>query len=395
MTTLARCIGRALSATLLLFTGCGGRTIGLGDTSDSAAPSRGGSETNAVGGRANSSGGGGVPNATTGGRDDSTTGGSWSGCTTRELPRAPQALEFLVDSSLSMKAELAPGVTRWNALREAIQTGLRALDDRTLAGLVFYPNVQLSAGTHPGDMWCFLRYEAATLAPLASTQRDLMAQALAQKEPLGATPTHDAYLYALGHLEGTTEGTRHLVLLTDGAPTYGLGCTGTGDAAVDTSALTADVAAAQARSVDTFVVGLGGAENGPWMSRLALAGGTARPGCSVDTPPYCHYQVSAAAEPAAALREALLDIGTRTVSCVYEVPFQTGNSLGSDRVNLAYRDATGSVNKLDRYSSFTGCDTGYVVSANQADQYRVELCPALCRAVVNDAGVHVLELACW
>jgi hypothetical protein len=220
-----------------------------------------------------------------------------------------------------------------------------------------------------------------------------MRGALAAKEPLGATPTHDAYRYALSRLEAAPRGLHRLLLLTDGAPTYGLGCTGTGDMPVDTEPLVAEVAAAFTRNIETFVVGVGAAENGPWLSRLARAGGTARPGCSENEPPYCHYQVSEAADPSAALNDALVDIGSRASSCEYALPTAAlGSLLAAGMATLWFEPASGDAVPLDRLPAEATCPQPFLLDG---ERRTLELCETLCRHAANSLGERiVLEFPC-
>ncbi|HWA78045.1 MAG TPA: vWA domain-containing protein [Polyangiaceae bacterium] len=396
MNALASRIRSTLSSALLLVASCGGRTIENSDANRAGTSGHAGGEwANTSGGTSGAISAGG----STGAMTSSSSGGGGapqsvpSAVCQVELVVVPSVLEFLIDSSQSMKAELAPGITRWNAIRAAVGENLLELEERSLAGLLFYPSVQLSAGAHAGDSWCFLRYEAAPIGPLDGLQQKRMLDALAAKEPLGATPTHDAYRYALSRLEIAPRGPRRLVLLTDGAPTYGLGCTGTGDMPVDIEPLVAEVAAASDRNIDTFVLGLGTTENGPWMSRLARAGGTARPGCSDGGAPYCHYQVSDSADPNAALGEALTEIRTRSVSCEYQLPSPAyGSLLASDKASLVFQPGTGDAVRLSGLPPEANCPRPFALDA---ERRALELCETFCRRAANSVGSRVLlEFPC-
>jgi hypothetical protein len=181
--------------------------------------------------------------------------------------------------------------------------------------------------------------------------------------------------------------------LTDGAPTYGLGCTGTGDMPVDTEPLVAEVLAASARDIDTFVVGVGTAENGPWLSRVAHAGGTARPGCSEHDPPYCHYQVSEAVDPSAALTDALLDIGSRAVSCEYELPSPAlGTLLSAGTAALAFQPVSGDAVPLDQLPAAANCPQPFLLDG---ERRTLELCESICRHAANSLGSRItLQFPC-
>ena len=374
----------ALLTLLLAGPNCGGRTP-LEQSSPAEAMSTGGQGTPSPGG-ASGSHSSGASNSATGGT--ATSGGSSACRVETVLSRRPPVLEFLVDSSLSMKTALTLQLSRWTALQLGLRQTFSTLDENTLSGLIFYPNVQLSAGSHEGDTWCFLRLQAATIAPLAPVQRRLLLDALAAKAPLGATPTHDAYLYALEQLKAASDpGRAHLVLLTDSAPTYGASCSGTGITPVDTTPLEAAVREALDDGVHTFVIGLGSQDSAPWMSRLAVAGGTAPPVCSLSEPPFCHYLVGSVLDPLGALQNALLDVSARTSSCVYELPSEVAARELDSRTAALSLDAASSVTPLFQEPSAAGCEFGFVHAGPSS--LTVELCSSTCQAAIKAPGARI------
>jgi hypothetical protein len=222
-----------------------------------------------------------------------------------------------------------------------------------------------------------------------------MLDALATKAPLGATPTQDAYMYALSLLNmAPRAGSRYIVLLTDGAPTYGPECTGSGIDPVDTAPLQSVAAAARADGIRTFVIGLGNEDNDPWLSRLARAGGTERPSCSLNGPPPCHYRVGNVLNPVSALSGALSEVMERAVSCVYELPSEvSATRLESQSAELVYEPTQGDSRRLGRFTSQNECGFGVVHA--EAGSRRVELCPALCDELTLDARAKItLSLPC-
>jgi Mg-chelatase subunit ChlD len=82
--------------------------------------------------------------------------------------------------------------------------------------------------------------------------------------PQGATPTHDALKYGIGALaQSTAAGRRFAVLITDGQPTFELGCVSTGRSrSANPDPIVAEVAAAAAQGISTFVIGSPGSEEG-------------------------------------------------------------------------------------------------------------------------------------
>ncbi len=140
---------------------------------------------------------------------------------------APAILELLVDTSLSMDQE-APGSNRskWIETRRVLLEGIDLMPSTTSVGVVFYPDVEVGADP------CFDREADVAVELLGgdgSAQRTQIRRAFEQEDPRGSTPTHDAYLYALGQLAAVRNvGQRYVVLITDGTPTYARGCEGSG-----------------------------------------------------------------------------------------------------------------------------------------------------------------------
>src|SRR5690606_30076251 len=104
---------------------------------------------------------------------------------------------------------------------------------------------------------------------------------LGDAEPDGSTPTHDAYKHALDNSMRVTNvpGSRYMLLITDGVPTYALQCVGSGfpNDPSPTEPIVDEIAAAAADGIKTFIVGSPGSENDgnggdarPWMSRGAV-----------------------------------------------------------------------------------------------------------------------------
>ena len=118
MNALASRIRSTLSSALLLVASCGGRTIENSDANRAGTSGHAGGEwANTSGGTSGAISAGG----STGAMTSSSGGGGGSPQSVPsavcqvELTVVPSVLEFLIDSSQSMKAELAPGITRWNA----------------------------------------------------------------------------------------------------------------------------------------------------------------------------------------------------------------------------------------------------------------------------------------
>lgn len=303
-----------LTLSLAVALGCGGRTLGDSSLTDSA---QGGTSAAGQVGRS-----GGTPNASggqrSGGGSAAGRGGADSSCTELvELYAMPPQIELLTDTSLSMSRALEGTMRpRWHFVRDALIQSLQRLPSDYSVGIACYPNIQLSAGSPV----CYLPTDTLPIAELTDAQLERAIAALSAKQLFGATPTEDAYAYALERLGLATKGryaSRYVVLTSDGAPTYGKDCAGTGLSPVDTAPLIHAVELARRRGVRTFVVGVGPAAESAWMSELALAGGTAPSDCMPGGARFCHYQLQGESDPAAALDAAYAQIERETFSCVF------------------------------------------------------------------------------
>jgi len=299
------------------------RVLGSGPEA-SGAGGEGAAPSDGAGG-ASSDGGAGASTAGTGGSDAS--------CEVAiELEPLAPAIEFLIDSSGSLRETWVDDTSRWQFVRDALVDTFSSLPNETAAGLVFYPNVQWSAGIDgEGDAFCLLTYESAPLAALDEEHRADLLDAVAEQPALGATPTYDAYEYAVSLLTRYSERRAKVaVLLTDGAPTYADGCVGDGITPVDAAPL-ADAARAafEEHGIRTFVMGLSaGAES---LSAMALSGRTARAGCDPEVGAPCHFDATSAPAPAAFLASALTAVEREARRCVFTYPRAEIEALGGAR----------------------------------------------------------------
>lgn len=270
----------------------------------------------------------------------------------------PATLLFQVDTSGSMNCRASdhscaagpttpPPDSRYNVFLDVLEPALAALPDSTLVGAMHYP-VTFSCA----------RDEMLTdIGPIATTRGPMMS-ALSAINPEGITPTRDAVVYALGRLRARSdEEARHLVLATDGAATVCLGC----DAScapdrLDNDELIEDVhRAAEQDGIRTFVIGVPGSSSyRPVLSKMAIAGGTARAGCSESGPNYCHYDLTdPALDFATALAAALEEIGEAVLSCEYTIPPNPDGTFDPMKVNVRVTDESGETTTIPRDRSRT------------------------------------------
>lgn len=308
---------------------------------------------------------------------------------------APSVLQLLVDTSGSMN-ESAPGArqSKWNVTREAVLSAIASMPEDTSVGVVFYPNV-------PGALVqpCIERETAVSIAELGrngSQQRQRIQRAFQRQRPAGGTPTHDAYEYAVADMtESSATGSRYMVVITDGIPTYSLGCEGTGNAndPVDSSPLIEAARLATANGVRTFVIGSPGSEDArDSLSRWAQAGGTAPAGCSHGGPDYCHFDMTEERDLGAGLTNALGIISGVALGCRYAVPpAPDGATLDPSRVNVLFAEP-GSSEELIGQSLEDDCEEGWRYADGQAT---IRLCSNTCERVqASETGSLTLQFGC-
>lgn len=253
----------------------------------------------------------------------------------------PPNIYFVVDRSGSMQ-EPMPGSaqTKLASARIAISGLLHAMGHRIHYGAAVFPIPNTTDSCVPGHQ-IFPTTAGDAPAYAANNQtgpilQDLLTRLRNQEPGSGATPTAATLLALIPTLQALP-GKTYVVLMTDGAPNCGddfdcsvdrcmsnieqvPGCTPSFNCCdpavvgnrplgtcVDHDATVAAVTRLAAQGIDTYVVGMPGAE--PYanlLSELATAGGTARPG------PTAYYAV----DDDDALTSALRGIGSQlAISC--------------------------------------------------------------------------------
>jgi VWA domain-containing protein len=304
---------------------------------------------------------------------------------------APAVLQLLVDTSGSMDQN-APGArgSKWTVTRRAVLDAIDGMPGETSLGVVFYPNVPNNSDV------CFRERTAVTVAALATGgQRQRIQQAFARQNPEGGTPTHDAYRYALAQLEATpAAGSRFVVLITDGIPTYLLGCQGNNrqNDPVDAGPLVVEAAAAAARGIRTFVIGSPGSEGARSdLSRMAEAGGTGTAQCSHTGPNYCHFDMTSETDLGAGLESALGIISGLALSCRYGVPEPpVGSLLDPGKVNVLFTPPGGPQELIGR-SADASCSEGWEYAQGET---QIRLCGSTCQRVQDSEGSLTLQFGC-
>jgi hypothetical protein len=306
---------------------------------------------------------------------------------------APSVLSLLVDTSGSMDED-APGArgSKWTVTRGSVLDAIENMPEDTSVGVIFYPNVP--SNSEP----CIERQTAVPVAALdgnGSRQRQRITQAFQRQDPEGGTPTHDAYEYAITDLATSRAiGPRFVVLITDGIPTYSLGCEGDGQAndPVDSGPLILAARDAATLGIRTFVIGSPGSDDARGsLSRMAEAGGTATAGCSHTGPNYCHFDMTRERDLGAGLTNALGIISGVALGCRYRVPAPPdGETLDPGKVNVLFTPP-GGAQELIGQSLDDGCSEGWRYTD---DQTQIRLCSTTCERVQDSEGSLTLQFGC-
>ncbi|HLV20749.1 MAG TPA: hypothetical protein VKZ49_07700 [Polyangiaceae bacterium] len=316
----------------------------------------------------------------------------------------PAILQLVVDVSGSMDDEApgASGQSKWEVTRDALAEAIDAMPEALALGILYYPNRDTDETNQDPQAvdQCVATDELLpidTLGPPDSAHRQAVGASLSAAQPDGLTPTHDAYAYALenGLLASDRPGQRFMLLITDGAPTLAEQCVRTGrrGSAVSPDPIVDAIAAAAAQGVQTFVIGSPGSEVGdddedmrPWLSRAALAGGTARPGCAEEGPNFCHFDMTQEADFAVSLAAVLSQISGSIISCEYQLPApDNGQTLDLQRINAVLTPVGGQPEFIGQALS-ADCTEGWIVEGDT-----LRLCPQTCDRVQAD-GTASFEL---
>jgi hypothetical protein len=178
------------------------------------------------------------------------------------------------------------------------------------------------------------------------------------------------------------------VLVTDGTPTFSLGCVGDGRTAVDTAPLIQAAADAAAAGIRTFVIGSPGSEMArEALSKMATQGGTAPAGCSDTGPNYCHFDMTTAPDLSVALNAAFKAITGSVITCNYTIPPPpSGQTIDPTLVNVNFTNSAGTTVVAKDPDPNGGCTKGWQYAANNT---QIVLCPDMCEQAKADPAAKV------
>lgn len=327
-------------------------------------------------------------------------------CNRWSVEREPESalLMSIIDISGTMTyAAQGTSASRWDVERSVLGDLIGSLPAKFGMGVLYFPNMATPPSSTARPASACVNLDAlipiGLLGSFLSQQRDALTRSLASTEPniQGGAPTLDAFLAGLDEVGRTSiDGTRQMLLITDGWPTFSENCVGNGtvDYPVDPSPIVSAISSARRAGVRTFVIGTPGSQSTnsrgddarPWLSRAAEAGGTAAPSCSSSGPNFCHYDLTSEANFGRALGGALDDITRRLVRCDIPLPDPPQNQgLDPALVNVIFTSSDGSSAVVVRDDS-QSCASGWHYSS---DGRRIVLCDQTCAAVSAELGSKV------
>lgn len=338
---------------------CGGGNDG--STQDPGSPTGGG-----LGGGDN--GGGSTPML--GSADAGPLGTADAACVTAstKAQTVPVSLVFMFDRSGSMDSS-----TKWGPCK----AGLKAFfADPASAGL----SASLQYFGDTNDNCSVSTYATPKIAmrplPDAVTFANVINSVGIYSD--GSTPTLPALRGALTYAQSVQAanggvGKTAVVLVTDGAPNV---CN-------SSLANVAAAAAAQAKTIPTYVIGVGGALTN--LNAIAAAGGTGQATL---------IQTSNPAQVSADFEAAIGKIRGQTLACDYAVPAPPdGKTLDIESVNVVHTPSGGSPDTLT-YNKDCAGGLGWHYDDPSAPK-RIELCASSCAAVQKDANGRIdIALGC-
>ncbi len=326
---------------------------------------------------------------------------------TGTYPAQPAAgnVLFLMDRSGSMQIQLTNGDTRWKATKSGLFDLIGALPSSTRAGAMMFPQgdkpisccwisptandvtCSCATGQLPGiDPRCEeSTYSAPVSVSSLGPQQTSDIEAYISSSDADfywGTPLAPALTAALDlQAQSTLDGTKSVVLLTDGYPTS---CDSTSDPGANDIQRVIDAATAGSKQgVRTFVLGVIDGTKGAkpeYLSPIAEAGGTQRtPTCSSTDD--CFYALDNQTF-AQDLKAALDQIELQAFDCSFEIPQTQGGSPDLSKLNVQIETSQGT----SVVSRDTTHQNGWDFVANQT---HVQLYGNACTTIKADAANKV------
>lgn len=295
-----------------------------------------------------------------------------------EVTNVVPTVALLIDRSASMSQEdldaANPGVTRWDALKTALLDPagvIASLQDQVRFGVVFY------AGGARGDE-CPVLDEGGDPATLMPPRTGILADFTTYFQPLDTlpdTPTGESVAFTAGELAAVTDvGPKFIVLATDGEPDL---CADRQEPSGRDRSL-AEVTAAYAAGVSTFVISVGTEVAEEHLSEIANAG-QGFPATDMPAAPR-FFQVTTQQ----ALADAFEQIITGTRSCTLKLNGEINPKL-ADKGEVSLDGQPLAKNDTDGWRVVDGSTIELVGSACEAIQSGKHTLSASfpCEVIVN------------
>jgi Mg-chelatase subunit ChlD len=271
----------------------------------------------------------------------------------------PASLVFMFDRSGSMKDD-----NKWVASTSAMKAFFADPATQGLsASLQFFPQWDGK------DLACnesAYKTPAVAMRPLPDGAQ--FASVIDGEKADGDTPTLPALTGAIAYAHDLAAAGQKgaIVLVTDGEPNH---------CGSDVKTVS-KVAAAAAKDVKTYVIGVGDALKN--LNAIAAAGGTGSAILVSTTNP---------SQIADSFKAALGTIASQAMSCDYTIPAPPdGQSIDPNKVNVQYTPTGGSGATLTYSKDCTGEGWHY---DDPAAPKQILLCPATCDVVMKDKGAKV------
>jgi hypothetical protein len=328
-----------------------------------------------------------------------------------EAPKgsAQPILEFVIDASGSMQSDPANpedpnSQSKWDVFSATMPGVFASLPSNFAVGVSYYNK------SKSGD---FALNQVVPIGILDANQLKRTQDSIQSANVGGYTPTYSAWdsgyntIYNWKAPAGYETSQKYIVLITDGIPTVTQ--EGKIQQPISQTEYDGELTAIQTKenvdpgAVKTFVVGVVGSENPQgatydplyMLSKLAVIGGTASAGCvpKSGTPAgttvnprgtYCHFDLSQAADFAAALTSSLGTIAQSVVSCDYGVPAApSGKAIDPDQIVLEYDHGDGTYSLILQNTSAT-CDKGWQFT--DATNSQIHICGVTCDQIQSNAA---------
>ena len=277
----------------------------------------------------------------------------------------PFDMFIMLDQSSSMSTQLAPNLTRWQAVTDAIVAFLHTPDAANLrVGIQYFGLPGTGLGSTSCDPATYQVPEVEIGAVSDPAVVDALTASIRAHRPSSTTPTGPAMQGALAHARqwasAHPERPTIVVLATDGFPSV---CEPSDSTAIAQSVVAPAFAATP--KVKTFVIGAA-KEDLSSLSSISHAGGTGSAVIIADS-----------AQSTQQIADAFVRISHTDLACTYTLPELDGATVDPDRVNVRFT-APGKEPTLLHLVTASSCASGGFYYDDPHAPTRVSLCSSTC-----------------